>query len=147
MRKNKSTKKGVSPVIAVLLMIAIAVAAAILVYVWAMGLIGTLTGTGGQQVKEQIIMDAYNWQTPAGPMTIYMRNVGSSQIIVDAVYVGGASAASNMNSQLTLQSTASPIAVSIPTSISPTSGVAYTVKVITKTGGVFTFSVICGSAS
>ena len=147
MRKNKSTKKGVSPVIAVLLMIAIAVAAAILVYVWAMGLIGTLTGTGGQQVKEQIIMDAYNWQTPAGPMTIYMRNVGSSQIIVDAVYVGGASAASGLSSQLNLQSTASVFSVSVPTSISATSGVGYTVKVITKTGGVFTFSVICGSAS
>jgi flagellin-like protein len=147
MRKNKSTKKGVSPVIAVLLMIAIAVAAAILVYVWAMGLIGTLTGSGGGQVKEQIIMDAYNWQTPAGPMTIYMRNVGSSQIIVDAIYIGGASAASNLNSQLTLQTTASTFSVPVPTDISPTSGVAYTVKVITKTGGVFTFSVICGSAS
>jgi flagellin-like protein len=147
MRKNKSTKKGVSPVIAVLLMIAIAVAAAILVYVWAMGLIGTLTGSGGGQVKEQIIMDAYNWQTPAGPMTMYMRNVGSSQIIVDAIYIGGASAASNLNSQLTLQTTASAFSVPVPTSISPTSGVAYTVKVITKTGGVFTFSVICGSAS
>ena len=147
MRKNKSTKKGVSPVIAVLLMIAIAVAAAILVYVWAMGLIGTLTGTGGQQVKEQIIMDAYNWQGTGGTMTLYLRNVGSSQVVVDAIYVGGASAASGLSSQLNLQSTASVFSVTVPTSISATSGVGYTVKVITKTGGVFSFSVICGAAS
>jgi len=148
MRKNKSTKKGVSPVIAVLLMIAIAVAAAILVYVWAMGLIGTLTGTGGQQVKEQIIMDAYNWQgTNSTTMTLYLRNVGSSQVVVDAIYVGGASAASGLSSQLNLQSTASVFSVTVPTSIGATSGVGYTVKVITKTGGVFSFSVICGAAS
>ena len=146
MRKNRSNKKAVSPVIAVLLMIAIAVAAAILVYVWAMGLIGTLTGSGGQQVKEQIILDAYNWQS-GGTMTIYMRNVGASQVIVDSVYVGGASATSNLNLALSLQTTATPIAVTVPAGQTYTSGVAYTVKVITKTGGVFTFSVICGSAS
>jgi flagellin-like protein len=145
MKRNRSNKKAVSPVIAVLLMIAIAVAAAILVYVWAMGLIGTLTGSGGQQVKEQIILDAYNWKT-ANTMTVYMRNVGASQVIVDAVYVGGASATSNLNLALSLQTTASPIAVTLPGS-SYTPGVAYTIKVITKTGGVFTFSVICGSAS
>jgi flagellin-like protein len=146
MRKNKSTKKGVSPVIAVLLMVAIAVAAAILVYVWSMGIIGTLTGSGGGQVKEQLIMDAYNWQSNS-TMTLYMRNVGSSSVIVDAIYVGGSSAASNMGSQLALQTTASQITVTLPPTQNYTPGVAYTVKVITKTGGVFSFSVICGSAS
>jgi flagellin-like protein len=58
--KLKVNGKAVSPVIATLLMIAIAVAAAILVYVWSMGLVGTLQGTGGQQTREQLIMEAYD---------------------------------------------------------------------------------------
>ena len=72
MRKNRSNEKGVSPVIAVLLMIAIAVAAAILVYVWSMGIIGTLTGGGGQQVKEQVILTRINGTPPDVNCTLEM---------------------------------------------------------------------------
>jgi len=56
---RKLNRKAISPVIATLLMIAIAVAASILVYVWSMGLVGSLQGTGGQQTREQLIMEAY----------------------------------------------------------------------------------------
>lgn len=51
--KRITDEKGVSPVIAVLLMIAIAVAASILVYVWSMGLIGTLTTGGGSRQENK----------------------------------------------------------------------------------------------
>ena len=55
--------RGVSQVIAALLLIAIAVAAAILLYVFAIGLLGSLGSSGGQQTKQQLIMEAYNWAT------------------------------------------------------------------------------------
>jgi len=57
MKKLMANRKAVSPVIATLLVIAIAVAAALLVYVWAMGLIGGLQTGGGEQVTEQITLD------------------------------------------------------------------------------------------
>jgi len=80
-------------------MIAIAVAAAILVYVWSMGLIGTLTTGGGSQTREQVIVDAYAWNA-TGDMTLYLRNVGSAEVILDAVYVGGSVASTDMASTL-----------------------------------------------
>ena len=56
--------RAVSEIIAALLLIAIAVAAAVLLYVFSIGLLGSLGSSGGQQTKEQVIMEAYNF--PAG---------------------------------------------------------------------------------
>ena len=142
--KGIFNKKGVSPVIAVLLMIAIAVSAAILVYVWSMGLIGTLTTGGGGQVREQVILDAYSWNATSNAITLYMRNVGNSEVELDALYVGGDMVSTNMGTTLPVQGPV--IQVSATPTGTYTSGVAYTMKAITKTGGVFTFSLICGSA-
>ena len=142
--KRKVDEKGVSPVIAVLLMIAIAVAAAILVYVWSMGLIGTLTTGGGSQTREQVIVDAYSWNQTGNTITLYARNVGSAEVILDAVYVGGDMASTNMGT--TLPVLGPVIQVDVTPGGTYTSGVAYTMKVITKTGGVFTFSLICGAS-
>ena len=124
-------------------MIAIAVAASILVYVWSMGLIGTLTTGGGSQTREQVIVDAYAWNA-TGDMTLYLRNVGSAEVILDAVYVGGNVASTDMASTLPVLGPVETVVVT-PTG-TYTSGVAYTVKAITKTGGVFTFSLICGGS-
>jgi len=139
-----TNEKGVSPVIAVLLMIAIAVAAAILVYVWSMGLIGTLTTGGGSQVREQVILDAYSWNATGSTITLYMRNVGNAEVQLDAVYLGGGMVDTDMATTLFVQG---PV---VQVDLTPTgtyaSGVAYTMKCITKTGGVFTYSLICGSA-
>lgn len=146
MRKPKSNEKGVSPVIAVLLMIAIAVAAAILVYVWSMGIVGTLTGGGGQQVKEQLIMDAYKWPGPSAQITMYVRNVGNAEVILDAVYVGGLNIATDMGTVIPVQGPVITVNLDAAgTGGTFTSGVAYTLKLVTKTGGVFSFSVVCGS--
>jgi flagellin-like protein len=144
MNMKKIDEKGVSPVIAVLLMIAIAVAAAILVYVWSMGLIGTLTTGGGGQTREQVIVDAYSWNATSGAINLYMRNVGNAEVELDAVYVGGDMASTDMGTTLPVQGPVTLVTVT-PTG-GYTSGVAYTAKCVTKTGGVFTFSLICGSA-
>jgi flagellin-like protein len=144
MERNKSKKKGVSPVIAVLLMIAIAVAAAILVYVWSMGLIGTLTGGGGQQTREQIILDAYTWNNST--MTLYLRNVGGTNVVLDAIYVSGTPVASSMGQTVFVQSPVVSVPVTTPSG-SFTQGVSYTIKCVTKTGGVFTFSLTFGKGA
>ncbi len=73
-----------------------------------------------------------------------MRNVGNAEVILDAVYVGGTMCATDMGTTLPVQGPVVTVAVT-PTG-TYTSGVAYTMKAITKTGGVFTFSLICGAA-
>lgn len=138
--KFRVSKKAVSPVIATLLMIAVAVAASVIVYVWSAGLLGTLMGGGGSQVKEQLIMEAYDW-TASGTLTLYLRNVGSASSNVTAVYVGG-----NPGTLTPISLNPGDAQSLDVTGVSGSSGVAYTVKVVTRSGAVFSFSCINGKA-
>jgi len=140
--KLKVNRKAVSPVIATLLMIAIAVAAAILVYVWSMGLVGTLQGTGGQQMREQLIMEAYD--ATGATWTLYLRNVGPTSANVTAIYVEGKSAAT-LSTLIIKPGGATSVTVTPPITVTP--GAAYTVKIVTASGAVFSYSVIAGRAS
>ena len=135
-------RKAVSPVIATLLMIAIAVAAAILVYVWSMGLIGGLQTGGGQQVREQVMMDDYSWNGTE-PIQAYVRNVGNAKIEIAAAYVEGRT--STITADFSLNPLASgTLTITPDVAFDPTPGVAYNLKLVTKTGGVFSFSIIYG---
>ena len=141
--KLKVKRKAVSPVIATLLMIAIAVAAAILVYVWSMGLVGTLQGTGGQQTREQLILEAYD-ATGTATWTLYVRNVGPTNSTISAVYVEGTPVTVGGTTSLTPGASGTVTLTNLP---STTSGAAYTVKIVTSSGAVFSYSVIAGRAS
>ena len=136
--KFKVSKKAVSPVIATLLMIAVAVAAAVIVYVWSAGLLGTLMGGGGAQVKEQLILEAYDWSDSAN-LKLYLRNVGSTSVTLAYVYIGGSQFAKT-------DTIAIKTSVGVPVTYTGSPGTAYTVKVVTSTGGVFSFSCIAGSS-
>lgn len=142
-------RRAVSPVIATLLMIAIAVASGTLVYVWSMGIVGTLQSSGGQQTKQQLIMEAYKATgTATGtPWTLNLRNPGSATLTVAAVYVSGTSctfAPTAGPGAFTLApSTAGALLVTI-TGLSLSEGVGYPVKIVTVDGAVFTFTVIAG---
>jgi flagellin-like protein len=140
--------RGVSQVIAALLLIAIAVAAAILLYVFAIGLLGSLGSGGGQQTKEQLIMEAYNWSGTT--VTLTLRNVGPAAIDASGtdVFVNGVPFGTLGGScSVTLQPGAScstDVDVSSGTFVS---GAAYPLKLVTPTGGVFSYSVIAGGSS
>ena len=89
--------KAISPIIATLLLIAIAVAAGIVVYVFVNGLSGNLTGGGGQQTTERLQMQSFNFVIPAGTcacsgqiLQIYLLNSGSASSQISAVYFDGA---------------------------------------------------------
>jgi hypothetical protein len=89
-------RSGVSVIIATLLLIAIAVAAGILLYVFVNGLAGGLTTGGGQQTTERLQIQSYNFAlTPqtcacAGQiLQIFMLNTGSSSTTISAVYYDG----------------------------------------------------------
>ncbi|MEM2865222.1 MAG: archaellin/type IV pilin N-terminal domain-containing protein [Candidatus Bathyarchaeia archaeon] len=142
--KIRVGRRAVSPVIATLLMIAIAVAASILVYVWSMGLVGTLQGGGGKQTTEQIILEAYD-ATKSNEWTLYLRNVGSSKVTVSALYINGTAIEGITPFDITIGGTYT-LKASVQ-SLQLTSGAAVPVKIVTATGAVFSFSVIVGKAS
>lgn len=137
-------ERAVSPVISTLLMVGIAVACSIVVYVWNIGLLGGLMGGGGAQVKQQLMFESYNWAQGAS-LTFTVRNVGSASVTIASLYISG-----------TLQTGASwvPSNVINPggttgTRFTPfgsyTAGVAYTIKIVTTTGGIFTYKAVLGS--
>jgi FlaG/FlaF family flagellin (archaellin) len=152
MKKFRRNEDAVSPVIATLLVIAIAVAAAILVYVWSMGLIGTLQSGGGEQTTEQIMLDIYAWNATTGNLQLHLRNVGSSVVDIANIYVETDAGIEvfdgptvGTDGQLDIGEV--EIFNCGVTSGSLTNGVQYTIKVVSESGGVFTFSAICGSSA
>lgn len=139
--KFRIRRKALSPVIATLLMVAIAVAAAIITYVWSMGLLGGLMGTGGQQTKEQLILEAYDFRDKT-KLNFTLRNVGSVEVTIASVYIEGE------NLKLTGTVGIGNVWSSGDTTLagSYSAGASYVLKVVTKTGGTFTFSIIAGRA-
>jgi len=81
--KNISkSKKAISPILATLLLIVIAVAAIVVTYAWVM----TYMSSAGQQAGVFLKKDApCLWQP--GNITIYVRNTGTSDAEIDAVYI------------------------------------------------------------
>ena len=61
-RKIRKNIKAISPIISVLLMIAIAVVASLVVYAWVMGYIGYQTSKTGDSVVIQSI--TFTWYVP-----------------------------------------------------------------------------------
>lgn len=129
-------------------MVAIAVAAAIITYVWSMGLLGGLMGTGGSQTKEQLIVENYNWKAADGTLSFVLRNVGSSKVTIAAAYLEGLVLTGIGGTAQTVDvgGTQSYGTVSTPTGLVVTEGASYVLKIVTATGATFTYSVVKGRA-
>lgn len=155
---ESTERTAISPIIATLLLIAIAVAAGIVVYVYTSSLAGSLTQGGGQQVSDQVSMDAYSFSTLTSPSFV-LRDVGGSTVTISSVYYDGnlcqasgvtcTAAPSFATGTCTTggsTSTCTPgeyISVGL-TVTSPSSGTSHLVRVLTSDGGTFTFSLIAG---
>jgi len=86
-RKNRPRtrrKKGVSPVIAALLLVAIAVAGAIVTHSWVMSMISNQ----GEQAQTAIRVDIMEFTGTSNVwINTTIRNVGSVQAVISTVYV------------------------------------------------------------
>ena len=90
-------KRGVSVVVATLLMIAITVSAGIIVYVFVGGLAGNLTRSGGQSVTERLSIQSFNFAISPGTcdcaqevLEMYLLNPGPASTVIASVYFDGA---------------------------------------------------------
>ena len=87
-RKFRRNVKAISPVISVLLMIAVAVVASLVVYAWVMGYIGFQTSKTGEAVQIQSVAFSGGKVT-----TVYLQNVGSTTVTMipaQCLYVSSA---------------------------------------------------------
>ena len=97
MKKPKefpSNRKGINTILASLLMVVIVVVAAVMVYAWSTGLLGTLL-VNPSNVKETLTPDPGSAFTcPGAPcmnVTIYIRNAGSTSVTLASYYVSDSS--------------------------------------------------------
>jgi archaeal type IV pilus assembly protein PilA len=156
-----AARRAVSPIIATLLLIAIAVAASIIVYVFVNSLSGNLTQQGGQQVADQISMDAYTYPSAGTAPVMVLRNVGSASITISAIYFDGnlcQASGVTCTAAATLTTTGGCSLAALPSvcttgsytqvtlAILPaqTVGTSHIIRVETSDGGTFTFTIIAG---
>lgn len=81
--KMSRSKKAISPILATLLLVVIAVAAIVVTYAWVMTYMTAQTNQAGVLLSK----DAVNWPTNT-TIVLYVRNTGTSDATIDAVYIG-----------------------------------------------------------
>lgn len=157
-------RKDASEIIAAMLLIVITVAAAVLMYAYASGLMGRLQGASTSQLYlEQVSLDYYDWTT-LSKLTLIIRNVGVAKVTVSDVFINGVlqtATLSNIGSgtgcntptgnvplnTACVETISTFVGTPFSGSATPTSGVAYPIKIISSDGGVFSYSCIAGQGA
>ncbi len=115
MKFKSSERQAVAPVLATLLMIAVAVAMSVIIFMWSQGFLSqTSSATGGQQgaqnqaAQSSISIELATFTTTSGSpqITVIIRNVGAVSVTLGSVTVNGLS--SNTGFQGTLVGSALP---------------------------------------
>lgn len=79
-------ERAISPVLVVLLMVAIAVAGSLVTFTWVMGYMGTTATRTGHVIQIQSVA----FDKPAsGDVTVYVQNVGQGSVEITNVYIEG----------------------------------------------------------
>jgi uncharacterized repeat protein (TIGR02543 family)/flagellin-like protein len=90
--KFKRSIKAISPVIATLLMIAIAVVASLVVYAWVTGYIGGATDKAGNAIQIQSFAPKVDPADGKSKLVVYVQNVGQGAVQIkpgSSLYVNG----------------------------------------------------------
>ncbi|HEU97354.1 MAG TPA: hypothetical protein ENO36_00660, partial [Fervidicoccus fontis] len=150
--RKKLVKRGVSPIVATLLLILIAIAAAAVLYVWVNTLSSSTTQYNPGNVASAISIDAADLSTNTRTLTAYVRNVGSNVISgVLNVYIynqTGTLIATGQSGSVTIQPgqvQSISVTLSITTGNQITQGTTYTVKVVAPGGASAVASVTAHS--
>ena len=99
-RKFRKNVRAISPVIATLLMIAIAVVASLVTYAWVMGYMNFQTEKTGKAILIQSV--TYDGTDTAGDkFTVYVQNVGDSAVQFPALTAGSGVYVENVQADVT----------------------------------------------
>jgi flagellin-like protein len=79
-------KKAISPIFATLILIAIAVIAGIVVYMFTSGTLGDMTG-GGTAGQEKVAVQAVELPTDNVTLSVWAKSTGGSDVQIDGIIV------------------------------------------------------------
>jgi len=142
MKKMLKSKEGISPILATLLLIVIAVAAVIVTYAWVMTFTSSQTGQAGVILRK----DSVAWNSTAGTITLYISNTGTSDATISAVYLGTSSTDRPKQTSVTYDPTSKLVekdggsVLTITITYSWTSKTTYYFKVAPQVGAPLEFS-------
>ena len=80
-KKLRRNAKALSPIFAVLILIAIAVIGGIVIYMFTSGYLGTMMG-GGSAGQEKVAIEAVQADAATGVVTVYAKSTGGGDAIV-----------------------------------------------------------------
>jgi len=136
-------RKAISPIIATILLVIIAVAAGVLIWVWVHGF-ATKNPTAQPALQERIKIEAVNVSDRV--ITVYVRNIGSVEVTITAAYledgVTGNTIASNTELSESIDIGEVAVLAEVFQNVVITSGKPYVVKVVTARGTEATYSFI-----
>ncbi|WP_153801345.1 archaellin/type IV pilin N-terminal domain-containing protein [Hyperthermus butylicus] len=135
--------RAVSPVVATALLIIIAVATAVVLYLWVSGMVSS-TPTSQTKLQEAIRIEAVD-VTNKQITAVYIRNVGDVPATIDAIYVIDATTGQVINSANNIGATINPGNLYLYTYDVPVDVSQYTsviVKAVTSNGIEATYLVV-----
>ena len=139
MRKLRNGKKGLSPIFAVLILIAIAVVAGIVIYMYTSGYLATMMGGGGAGQEKVTILSVDT--ATAGHINVYAKSVGGGDVMIsDAVVRDSAGkvvalGTVKLAAAVKLPSAGTTTQVDVPFGF--TSGNYYTITLVSELGNAF----------
>ena len=138
--KNLSRNlKGISPIFATLILIAIAVIAGVVVYMFTSGTLATMTGSTSAAQERVAVQGVQYTKGPPATITVYAENMATSgTVTVNGLIIKDAQgntvqAVSGLSASLA----AGSLVPVVGTVTALTQGQAYTVTVTTSGGGSF----------
>jgi flagellin-like protein len=123
------SKKAISPILATLLLVVIAVAAIVVTYAWVMTYTGHLTGQAGVVLYKSNV----NFYGNGTKIDIDVGNSGTSDTTIIQVYIGTSSSSMD-NQTITPVPLAADKVQRITVNYSWQPGITYYLKVVTQTG-------------
>jgi len=138
MAKLRRDVRALSPIFAVLLLIAIAVIAGIIIYMYTSGYLATMMG-GGTAGQEKVAIESVQAVSTAS-VSIWAKSTGGGPVVIQDVVIrdaaGNTVAVSTLAAAVTLL--ADGTLASIPvTGLSLISGQTYTAALVSKAGNQF----------
>jgi len=133
------SKKAISPILATLLLIVIAVAAIVVTYAWIMTYMGSTTGQAGILLKK----DTVSWPNNT-TIKIYVRNTGTEDATLDKVYIGTSSTNLVLQTSVTYDPTSRLVeknggTITITVTYSWSSKTTYDFRIVPKVGEALVF--------
>lgn len=140
MKNMLRSKRAISPILATLLLVVIAVAAIVVTYAWVMTYMNAQIAQAGVFLTE----DTQSW-LPNSTIRLYVRNTGTSDATIDAVYIGTSSSNLDLQTSLTYDPPNGAVAayggrVIVTIDYSWSTGTTYYFKVVPKVGPPLEFN-------